>query len=169
MGTSKDLKAHECALLPIEPSSGAGGGGIESWGEALAAAAIPLLMSKGGAHFHVPRCDWLRALYGANLEVSRPDFNDFRQPDLAESHQATQENNSRPFSADGVAGTDAPPDHRAVLLRAATMAWFEAMDDHLRPMIPQEKEALAAWMMGASFCILRLDLWSARTRGLQGS
>uniref|UniRef100_M4BUP7 Uncharacterized protein n=1 Tax=Hyaloperonospora arabidopsidis (strain Emoy2) TaxID=559515 RepID=M4BUP7_HYAAE len=40
-------------------------------------------------------------------------------------------------------------DHGRLLVRAATCTWKEKADDDLRPMIPIEDEALAAWLMGA--------------------
>ncbi|CAI5746289.1 unnamed protein product [Peronospora destructor] len=46
------------------------------------------------------------------------------------------------------AGVEAIPDRSVVLVRTATRAWNEKPDDDLRPMIPLEEEALAAWMMG---------------------
>ena len=39
-------------------------------------------------------------------------------------------------------------DHSEVLVRTTTRAWIEKVDDDLRPMIPLEEEALAAWMIG---------------------
>uniref|UniRef100_M4C4A7 Uncharacterized protein n=1 Tax=Hyaloperonospora arabidopsidis (strain Emoy2) TaxID=559515 RepID=M4C4A7_HYAAE len=39
-------------------------------------------------------------------------------------------------------------DHGRLLVRAATCTWKDKADDDLRPMIPIEGEALAAWLMG---------------------
>ena len=87
----------------------------------------------------------------------RPDSGEIRRPDHADFLQAAPVDVARPISADGVVGTDDPQDRRAVLLRASTRAWVAKPDDDLRPMILLEEEALAAWMMKASFCLLRLD------------
>ncbi|CAI5745587.1 unnamed protein product [Peronospora destructor] len=53
---------------------------------------------------------------------------------------------SRNASAD--AGADATHDRSVVLVRTAIGQWIAKADDDLRPMIPLEEEALAAWMMG---------------------
>ena len=55
--------------------------------------------------------------------IRLPDFDDYRRPDLDDSHQSTPDKFARSFSTDGVAGTDAPQDRRAVRIRAATRAW----------------------------------------------
>ncbi|CAI5717700.1 unnamed protein product [Peronospora effusa] len=39
-------------------------------------------------------------------------------------------------------------DRRALLVRTASRPWIDKVDDDLRPMIPLEEEALAAWLMG---------------------
>ena len=77
-------------------------------------------------------------------ENRRPESGEICRPDHADFLQAAPVDVAHPISTDGVAGTDAPQDRRAVLLRASTMAWVAKPDDDLRPISPLEEEALAA-------------------------
>uniref|UniRef100_M4C5M1 Uncharacterized protein n=1 Tax=Hyaloperonospora arabidopsidis (strain Emoy2) TaxID=559515 RepID=M4C5M1_HYAAE len=51
-------------------------------------------------------------------------------------------------SGSGAVGSGLLQDCREVLICTATRTWVKKANDDLRPMIPLEKEALAAWMMG---------------------
>ena len=67
-------------------------------------------------------------------------------------------------SGSGAVGSGLLQDRRAVLICTAIRTWVEKAGDDLRPMIPLEEEAHAAWMMGALYSSLCVDFWSARPR-----
>ena len=68
--------------------------------------------------------------------------------DGAESNRLGDGTDPVDYSASPTTEAKGPQDRSSVLVRIASRPWFDKADDDLRPMIPLEEEALAAWVMG---------------------